>query len=299
MVTRGRPGFDGRRRAAAVSHGGGDEQGGVDRPGPRHGPGQRSLPRKWSRSQPPHRTSSNGTRCVSCSVSTGEILARAERLPWILWSRTRAPGTSPLSRAWRLPRLTLGTSHMVLFHDHALGRRVDASLRSQGCPRRARRGRSTPARHDHDVPGVAAAGPVAVVHLRRSCGGGPARRGCSSTSWRNRSTVSRSDESVRRSLTEERLVILRATLEGLASMSSLASGSSVNDFATRLSQAGGTGLFVFAATLFRRWVLRPAPGVDRVPAEAPAVQPRRRVRGRDLPDDDDLARPSHDRVVRA
>ena len=55
-----------------------------------------------------------------------EILARAERLPWVLWIRTRAPGTSPLSRVWRVPRLTLGTSPMVLFH---VTRSVDALMR--------------------------------------------------------------------------------------------------------------------------------------------------------------------------
>ena len=61
-------------------------------------------------------------------------------------------------------------------------------------------------------------------------------------------------------LDKEQLAILRDLLEGLASMSSSASGSSVNDFMTRLSQAGATGLFVFAATLFAAayCVLRPA-----------------------------------------
>lgn len=55
------------------------------------------------------------------------VLSRADRLPVVLWSRTRVPGTSPLARVWRLPRLTVGTSHLVLFH---VTRSVEALLRT-------------------------------------------------------------------------------------------------------------------------------------------------------------------------
>lgn len=55
------------------------------------------------------------------------VLNRAERLPAVLWSRTRTPGTAPLARLWRLPRLTVGASHLVLFH---VTRSVEALLRA-------------------------------------------------------------------------------------------------------------------------------------------------------------------------
>ena len=187
-----------------------------------------------------------------------EILARAERLPWILWSRTRAPHTSLLSRVWRVPRLTLGTSHMVLFH---VTRSIDALMRvfaakaalgeldEEGHRQRDMittfRASLRPVRWRWFVVG----GIVAVVLLGRLLLDIVAHSLDSLAFGRGAEAID-----------EERLVILRATLEGLASMSSSASGSSVNDFATRLSQAGGTGLFVFAATLFAAayCVLRPA-----------------------------------------
>jgi hypothetical protein len=187
-----------------------------------------------------------------------EILARAERLPWVLWSRTRAPHTSLLARVWRLPRLTLGTSHMVLFH---VTRSIDALMRvfaakaalgeldAEGHRQREMittfRASLRPVRWRWFIVG----GVVAVVLLGRLLLDIVAHSFDSLAFGRGAEAID-----------EERLVILRATLEGLASMSSSASGSSVNDFATRLSQAGATGLFVFAATIFAAayCVLRPA-----------------------------------------
>jgi len=188
-----------------------------------------------------------------------EILARAERLPWILWSRTRAPGTSPLSRAWRVPRLTLGTSHMVLFH---VTRSVDALMRvfaakaalgeldEDGHRQRdmitTYRASLRPVRWRWFIFG----GVVAVVLLGRVLLDLVAQSLDSLAFGRVGAEV----------LDQEQLAILRDLLEGMASMSSSASGSSVNDFMTRLSQAGATGLFVFAATLCAAayCVLRPA-----------------------------------------
>lgn len=56
-----------------------------------------------------------------------ETLRRAEEIPALLWLPTRAAGTSPLARWWRLPRLTWGTSFFVRYH---VSRSVDLLCRT-------------------------------------------------------------------------------------------------------------------------------------------------------------------------
>jgi hypothetical protein len=55
------------------------------------------------------------------------VLRRAEELPLVVWLRSRPAGASVLSRWWRLPRLTLGTSIHVRHH---VLRSVDALARA-------------------------------------------------------------------------------------------------------------------------------------------------------------------------
>ncbi|MFP5282112.1 MAG: hypothetical protein ACLGIF_01525 [Actinomycetes bacterium] len=55
------------------------------------------------------------------------MLQRTEGLPPAVWLRSRPAGVSLLSRWWRLPRLTLGTS--ILVRHHVL-RSVDAFARA-------------------------------------------------------------------------------------------------------------------------------------------------------------------------
>jgi hypothetical protein len=55
------------------------------------------------------------------------VLRRAEDLPLIVWLRSRPTGASVLSRWWRLPRLTFGTSTLVRHH---VLRSVDALARA-------------------------------------------------------------------------------------------------------------------------------------------------------------------------
>lgn len=59
------------------------------------------------------------------------VLNQAEHLPTIVWIRTRPAGCSVLSRWWRLPRLTVGTSLFVLRH---IGRSTEALLRLHASP---------------------------------------------------------------------------------------------------------------------------------------------------------------------
>lgn len=193
-----------------------------------------------------------------------ETVRRADELPAVMWLQTRPTGSSPLARWWRLPRPKFGVEMLVLFH---VTRTVDALLREYaaraalgeldeaGLKQREMlstfRASLRPVKWRWYVVGaVAAAALLARVLLE------VVANSVDVLVFGLKSDV----------LSDSQVAQLRDTLDGFASASSSLSGATLPELANRLTEAGGSALFVLATTILTATycVLRPASTAFRI-----------------------------------